>query len=78
MNGGDKMRVVKLNLALVSQIVPLRFVFHQDINSTPKCDDWLNMVDTFSPAKKTKKQMNLSQYLPFGYNTTNLKHSLGK
>ena len=45
LQGYDKVRVIMPSLALLSQIVGLRFMFHQDMDSIGRDSSWFEVED---------------------------------
>ena len=75
--GYDKVRVIMPSLALLSQIVGLRFMFHQDMDSIGKDSSWFEVEDC---RRRTTRggSKTIGHYLPFGWKDTDWKHDMGQ
>ena len=71
MHGNDRVMVVMPSIALLSQILGLRFVFHQDMDSIYRDSSWLKVTDLL--VRRTENPKYLACYLPFRWNTQHWK-----
>ena len=64
MHGYDKVRVIMPSLALLSQIVGLRFMFHQDMDSIGRDSSWFKVEDCLRRTTRGGSK-TIGHYLPF-------------
>ena len=77
MHGSDKIMVVMPSLALLSQIVGLRFMFHKDMDSIHRDSSWSKVEDCLiRGTRNTTSKKYLASYLPFGWQSTNWKQDM--
>ena len=75
MHGNDRVKVVMPSLALLSQIVGLRFLFHQDMDLICRDSSWLEVTNLL--ATRNQKPKYLARYLPFRWKAQNWKQDMG-
>lgn len=77
MHGYDKVMVIMPSLALLSQIVGLRFMFHQDMDSIGRDSSWFKVEDCLKRTTTRGGNKTIGHYLPFGWEDTDWKHDMG-
>ena len=77
MHGNDKVMVIMPSLALLSQIVGLRFMFHQDMDSIIRDSSCFKVEDFLKRATRGGNK-TIGHYLPFGWEDTDWKHNMGQ
>ena len=65
LQGYDKVRVIMPSLALLSQIVGLRFMFHQDMDSIGRDSSWFKVEDCLKRTTTRGGNKTIGHYLPF-------------
>ena len=78
LQGYDKVRVIMPSLALLSQIVGLRFMFHQDMDSIGRDSTWFKVEDYLKMTTRRGGNKTIGHYLPFGWGDTDWKHDMGQ
>ena len=78
LQGYDKVRVIMPSLALLSQIVGLRFMFHQDMDSIIRDTSWFEVEDCLKMTTRRGGNKTIGHYLPFGWEDTDWKHDMGQ
>ena len=68
-HGYDKVMVIMPLLALLSQIVGLRFMFHQDMDSIGRDLSWFKVEDCLRRATRGGNK-TIGHYPPFGWEDT--------
>ena len=76
-HGYDKVMVIMPLLALLSQIVGLHFLFHQDMDSIIRDSSWFKVEDCLRRATRGGNK-TIGHYLPFGWEDTDWKHDMGQ
>ena len=71
--GYNKIRVIIPSLALLSQIVGLRFMFHQDMDSIGRDSSWFKVEDSLQRTTRGENK-TIGHYLPFGWEDTDWQH----
>ena len=71
-------KVLIPSLALLSQIVGLRFVFHHDMSSISRDESWFTVIDCLARQQRSTKQKFLARYLPFGCGAREWKQDMGQ
>ena len=66
------------SLALLSQIVGLRFMFHQDMDSIGRDSSWFEVEDCLKRTTTRGGNKTIVHYLPFGWEDTDWKHDMGQ
>ena len=73
-----KIRVIMPSLALLSQIVGLRFMFHQDMDSIGRDSSWFKVEDYLKMTTRRGGNKTIGHYLPFGWGDTDWTHDMGQ
>ena len=75
MHGNYRVKVVLPSLTVLSQLVGLRFVLHQDMDLICRDSSWLEVTNLL--ATRNQKPKYLARYLPFRWKAQNWKQDMG-
>ena len=76
--GYGNVKVFIPSLALLSQIVGLRFVFHHDMGSICRDSSWFQVQDCLARNQRYQKNKYLARYLLFGCGAQDWKQDMGQ
>ena len=76
--GYGNVKVFIPSLALLSQIVGLRFVFHHDMGSICRDSSWFAITDCLARQQRNQQKKYLARFLPFGCKGQEWKQDMGQ